>query len=164
MLVRRAVEREVDLVPQQRPVELVREAEGDAQLGMGVEQRAELLHQDHRAELDRRPEDDELGHAGPPRRQPPLGVVERGEDVPADRVQLGALLGQGEPAAAPLDERHAEPVLQLAHRVADRRLRDVQPAGGGGVAVPASGLVEYAQLGEIERHRLSSGVPADARS
>ena len=55
--------------------------------------------------------------------------------------------GPGAPADA-LDEAHAEPALERMHLQADRRLRHVEPLGGGGEAAVLDHGRESLKLGE----------------
>ena len=59
-----------------------------------------------------------------------VGLFEIGEDPRAAVIVAAPRLGQAEPARRPVDEPHAQPLLEILQPPADRRLGDIHPPGG----------------------------------
>ncbi len=151
---RTAVHRQVDLIAQQRLDQLVREEEIHLQLGMGLQQGPQLADEHVAAELHGRAQRHGLLDQGRLAGQALPGFVELAEDALADAVEILPLVGQAQPAAAPLHQAAAQARLQLAHGMAHGRRGEMQARRGRGVAAAARGLPQDLQLVQFKVNRI----------
>src|ERR1700733_12941632 len=81
------------------------------------------------------------------------GLVDTVEGLRDDRQYVPPRLGQHQLLGAPLEQRHAEKILEHNHVTADRALRDRQAVGGGGEAEMLSGRFKRSE--RVERQPLA---------
>src|SRR5580704_1972643 len=80
-------------------------------------------------------------------------LVDTVEGLRDDRQNVPPRLGKHQLLGPPLEQRHAEKILEHDHVTADRALRDRQAIGGGGEAEMLSGRFKRSE--RVERQPLS---------
>ena len=80
-------------------------------------------------------------------------LIDAVEGLRNDRQDVPPGLGEHQLLRAPLEQRHAEEILEHDHMTADRALRDRQAIGGGGEAEMLPGRFERSE--RVERQPLA---------
>ena len=149
--------REVDVMQRRRHPQL--------DLGIGLREAAEPVHQPLGREVGRRADREDAG--GLPLQQPLGAERDAVEGVANDVEVVAAGLGDDQPLALAIEELEAELGLERLHLVADRALGDAELLRGAGEALVAGGGLEgpeRVQRRQPARHRRSPEVMRKSRA